>query len=512
MRKRLSFIFINLLALVMILTSPVDGQSIQRPTREERIGQRINRPKPPRGAANTILPSEVTALSRLSIILGRPTNQSVTISILSADLLEGYIEYGSILGNYPQKTGILNLPAGKPMEVIIDQLPMDKPCYYRFNYRNPGDPAYTKTTEYSFHTQRSPGSAFTFEIQGDSHPERPQQFDPALYAQTITHAAADHPDFYMTIGDDFSVDALREVTAYTVAQRYQLQRSYLGLVAHSAPLFLVNGNHEQAALCNLDGTPNNVAVWAQTSRNKYFPQPAPDNFYTGDTQSINYIGLLRDYYAWSWGDALFVVIDPYWHSSQPVDNSYSGGKKNGRDLWDITLGDAQYRWLKQTLEQSNAKYKFVFTHHVHGTTRGGIETADLYEWGGRDRNGYYVFEQKRPGWQLPIHPLMVKNGVTIFFQGHDHIFAKQVKDDVIYQTLPEPADPNYTTSEWGSAYRIGDIYPNSGRLRVNVGPEKVHVEYVHSYLPKDATIAHPDGEIAFSYDVPNPINHFRRNQ
>jgi len=56
---------------------------------------------------------------------------------------------------------------------------------------------------------------------------------------------------------------------------------FLGLVAHSSPLFLVNGNHEQAAACNLDGTPNNVAVWAQTARNRLFSQPAPDGFYTG---------------------------------------------------------------------------------------------------------------------------------------------------------------------------------------------------------------------------------------
>ena len=119
---------------------------------------------------------------------------------------------------------------------------------------------------------------------------------------------------------------------------------------------------------------------------------------------------MRDYYAWTWGDALFVVIDPYWHSMNPVDNVYGGGSKN-RNLWAVTLGDAQYKWLKQTLESSKAKYKFVFAHHVLGIGRGGIEQAGLYEWGGKDPRGEDQFAQRRPNWSLPIHQLMAKNGV-----------------------------------------------------------------------------------------------------
>ena len=110
--------------------------------------------------------------------------------------------------------------------------------------------------------------------------------------------------------------------------------------------------------------------------------PAPNGFYTGDAEP------LKDYYAWTWCDALFVVLDNYWHSPARVDNPLHekpgahGGNKD-RDWWGITIGDAQYRWLKQTLEQSKAKYKFAFAHHVLGTGRGGVDGADLYEWGGK---------------------------------------------------------------------------------------------------------------------------------
>ena len=58
--------------------------------------------------------------------------------------------------------------------------------------------------------------------------------------------------------------------------------------------------------------------------------------YTGGT-----LGLLEDYYAWEWGDALFVVLDPYRY--ELVDRKASG------DFWDWTIGSTQYEWLASTL-------------------------------------------------------------------------------------------------------------------------------------------------------------------
>ena len=86
---------------------------------------------------------------------------------------------------------------------------------------------------------------------------------------------------------------------------------------------------------------------------------------------------------------------------------------------------------------------------------------------------------------------MVDNHVTIYFQGHDHLFVHQQLDGVIYQTLPEPADPNYASVN-ASAYHTGDMLPNSGHVRVTVSPDGVKVDYVRSYLEK------PD-QLAFSY-------------
>jgi len=448
------------------------------------------------------MPAVITAQGDFSVVLGRPTATGITISVLSAVAREGYVEFGRNAGAFDQHTPQMAFPAGTPVEIPLTTLQPNTAYVYRLCARKHGEVVFTPGAAHPFHTQRVPGSAFTFAIQGDSHPERPQMHDPTLYAQALTAVVADHPDFYMTIGDDFSVDALHQVDADTVKDVYLHQRACLSLVAQSAPLFLVNGNHEQAALCNLDGTANNVAVWGQTDRNCLFPQPAPDAFYTGDAQPVAHIGLLRDYYAWTWGDALFVVIDPYWHSKTPVDNLFGSRDhaQGARDLWEVTLGDAQYAWLTSTLEKSTAKYKFVFAHHVLGTGRGDQEIS-LYEWGGSDRNGANLFAVKRPGWTLPIHQLFVKTGVTIFFEGHDHIFVHAQYDGVVYQTLPLPADP-FATLYNANAYRTGDKLPGSGYVRVTVAPTKTTVDYIRQYLPKDETAEHKNGEIAFSYSVP----------
>jgi hypothetical protein len=96
---------------------------------------------------------------------------------------------------------------------------------------------------------------------------------------------------------------------------------------------------------------------------------------------------------------------------------------------------------------------------------------------------------------------MVGTGVTIFFQGHDHLFARQEKDGVTYQTLPEPADATGTYYN-REAYHSGDLFPNPGRARVSVSPEKVRVEYVRLAPPGTSSAARSDEACVFSYEIP----------
>lgn len=43
-----------------------------------------------------------------------------------------------------------------------------------------------------------------------------------------------------------------------------------------------------------------------------------------------------------------------------------------------------------------------------------------------------------PGGRMTVHQLLAKNNVTIFFYGHDHLFAGQELDGVIDQNMPQP--------------------------------------------------------------------------
>jgi len=464
------------------------------------------------GPSNETAPPPVTPPSQTgttgsfhgSIVLGSPTGGSVKVNVYSPDQSgTAWISYGTSPGVYDKQSATGRLLAGKPLELVMDGLGADRQYHYRLYFQGSGDAKAGPTDEYTFHSARAPGSAFTFTIQGDSHPERANsQFDGALYTRALQTAAADGPDFHIASGDDFSVDTLdpATITAALVTERYALQRPYLGLIGRSAPVFLVNGNHEQAARYLLDGTAENVAVWAQNARNALYSEPAPDGFYGGNPEQVPHIGLLRNYYAWTWGDALFVVIDPYWASPVCVDNPFGSGDKRS-NLWEITHGDAQYAWLKQTLEQSKARWKFVFAHHVMGTGRGGIELAGKYEWGGLDGDGTtWGFAARRPGWAVPIHQLMAANHVTVFFQGHDHVWVRQVLDGVTYQTLPEPADPFYALYN-SDAYASGDKFPNTGYARVKVSATDVTVDYVRTYLPKDEGPGRANGTVVFSYTI-----------
>ena len=93
---------------------------------------------------------------------------------------------------------------------------------------------------------------------------------------------------------------------------------------------------------------------------------------------------------------------------------------------------------------------------------------------------------------------MVANKVTIFFQGHDHIFVHQQLDGVTYQALGNPADPNYSLFN-SDAYATGERFPNSGYARVTVAPSGVKVEYVRTYPTTDEGPGKINGTVEFSY-------------
>jgi predicted phosphodiesterase len=429
----------------------------------------------------------------LDVVLGRPARDSVTASVLAYSDREGIIAYGAKAGALTEKTAVFPLKAGLPTEVKLVGLKADSQVFYRLSTRAGGG-EWSAEQERFFHTQREPGNPFTFTLQADPHLD--YNTHPALYLRCLANASADKPDFLIDLGDTFMTDKHRG--RETPAAQYVAQRFYFGQIANTAPLFLVLGNHDGESGRWLDGTADNISIWSNGQRKKYFPNPVPDGFYTGNATKDAHAGLLQNYYAWEWGDALFVALDPFWFSAR---------QRGGEDNWSRTLGREQYDWLASTLTKSKAKFRFVFLHHLVGgigkDARGGAEAAPLYEWGGHNADGADVFKEKRPDWPMPIHELLMKNHVNVVFHGHDHLYVKQELDGIVYQEVPQPGYPRYdntrSADEYG--YKVGTIFGSSGHLRVRVSAEKATVDYVRAFLPVDENGSRKNGAVASTYEL-----------
>ena len=372
-----------------------------------------------------------------NIVLGRPPADSITVHALADEATVVFVEYGEQPGVYSSRSPAVEANIDDVAEVTVGGLRPNTRYFYRVNYRGASDSGYRAGREYSFHTQRSRGSTFTFGVQGDSHPERSRDrstrgagmgagmgvgmYHPDLYVHTMEQVASARPDLYFMLGDDFNISEFINrryfqgdksvLTQQIVDDVYLGQRDILRLMTHSTALFPVIGNHEEAR-GNLLGTKlYDAVIYAGRSRVRMLPVPAPDSFYSGNP-----------------------------------------------------------------------------------------ERAHLYEWGGHGESGEWEFDERRPDWELPVHQLMVRHGVTIFFQGHDHLVAHQELDGIVYQTVPNPADENYRgrSKEY---YLSGTILDNSRYLDVTVSPDEVEVNYVRSYLPQDETDDRRQGDVDYSYTI-----------
>jgi hypothetical protein len=432
-------------------------------------------------------------------LLARPTDTSITINIVPDETIEYYYEYGTAPGVYSAQTATATATADQPHQVVINGLDPNTRYYYRMQYRTGGDP-WVARPEHSFHTQRARGSTFTFTIISDSHMNGGGG-NVSLYEQTLENVAEDNPDFHLDLGDTFWMDGVS--TAAVANQRYLAQRQWMGTISHSAAIFVATGNHENEEGWNFDDA-NSKALLSVNARKRYYPSPITDGFYSGNDDTLAAIDgdhLREDYYAWEWGDALFVVIDPFQYTMIKPYSGTAGGEDDDEtvigDRWDWTLGQQQFNWFKQTLEDSDATFKFVFAHHVTGGTydyvRGGAEAAPYFEWGGQNWDGTWGFNTERPGWgDDPIHQLMIDNGVGAFFHGHDHEYAYEVRDGVVYQLVPQPGNTGYGFNLYLESDPYTEVVlPSPGHLRVTVSPSQATVDYV----------ATSTGTVNYSYSI-----------
>ena len=460
------------------------------------LGQGDPPPRPPGGNRGGRMPTTLFRTEvpehALDVVAGRPQRDGITLRVLPYRTLAGTVQIVATGEAWPAGSEILSSwKAGEPFDVVRKDLAADTGYQWRVLASEKEGAPPRVVAEGKFHTQRPAGADFTFAVQADSHLD--EGTAPEVYRQTLANLRAGEPDFLIDLGDTFMTD--KRTDYHAAAPQYVAQRFYFG--QSGVPVLLVPGNHDGEAGYALAEGGENIATWANAMRRKYFANPVPGGIYTGNDRPEPKLGLPENFFAFEWGDALFIGLDPYWFTT----------RKPREDGWGWTLGARQYDWLRDTLARSRARVTFVFIHHLVGgqgrEARGGAEASHFFEWGGENADGQKVFTAKRPGWPAPIHELLAARGRVVVMHGHDHLYARQERDGVIYLEVPQPghARGGGTRSAAEYGYCGGTIDGGTGFVRGRVHRGVATIDYVRTWLPAAEGASRKNGEVADSFSV-----------
>lgn len=380
---------------------------------------------------------------------------------LSALLSQGVINELDLLIRKPGFGQWTRVPDGRvtasdAAEWIVSELEAGAEYEYRLQ-QSTGD-----STRHIYNgkirTARTPGHTFRFDLITDTHiyVNRPEK-NAGLIAAVGRNMTGDYPDFILHIGDmldfhDFGFNEPSPAASLTRAG-YVHYRNVIGDILGNTTHYFVIGNWDGE---NGDFTEEEIER-SRSQRLLYMPTPTADTYAEGGSDKA-------DYYAFTWGDALFIVLNVM---SYTKTGHYTASRKEKPDDW--TLGRDQLDWLRKTLVDSAAKWKFIFVHHPVGGNGGNSYDSAYGRGGGR---------AAKVGEQAMVHELMKEYGVNIFFYGHDHVFFDMVIDDIHY-TLPGSAGAPWMFTSLETGYPDGEYRPDSGHARIQVSPSQVNVEFVN---------------------------------
>ncbi len=363
-----------------------------------------------------------------------------------------------------------------------------------------------------FRSRKTAGRSFSFCVVADPHWGDARNVPPVgprwwTGEQCLQQIVKDGPfDFMIDLGD--SPQPVGTRSAADAVERYLQYRDVMAPITRAMPVYLVLGNHEKEAGYHQHGTddPEPPEPWNRQSATQYhqmwsaearllcIPNPRGDTYPEGGEGAPGYDTLAewlgeegpwneratrshqQNFYAWTWGDALFVVLDPFRYTLVG-----SITKPNYLSQW--TLGATQLQWLQDLLARSNATWKFVLAHHQVGgglidrRGRPVVEGAAAAVYG----RGSAVEADRPDVEQAFIHKLMRRHGVQFFLYGHDHAFCHGVKDGINYICCGRPTH----LSRWWSGAGMLDSYgsilgqgpgvPGIRELRNVLGYTQFHV-------------------------------------
>ena len=365
-----------------------------------------------------------------------------------------------------------------PIAFTLAGLPESSRIHYRIGFNRGGGWVYRD--EHSFHTKRSAGEPFRFCLVADNHVFPPgYRYRHNLRQVTYANVLADNPDLLIMLGDEFSL-GLQGSRAYhwsprqrkIVPDTLRILRSISDLACHSMSCLFVNGNHEGLFGWTID-TPQYQFILE--GKQAYFPVPNSGTFPEGGDDNARYG-------AFTWGDVLFVWLDVVGFSPT---NPRAGTEPH------YVLGDAQRKFLKTTLANSSARWKFVLAHHLFGGNEDcprGMFGGGKGMYGRGNASGAHRYDQAQ------VQDLMVKHGAQAFFYGHDHVFSVSEADGVAYVCSGNPGSGTWG-ARWLEAQRACYepylLFPTengrvpSGHVRVDVTRQKVTISYIRASEESD---------------------------
>ena len=425
---------------------------------------------------------------------GRATGTSALVNLVTARDLAAPIQVRVrwSLDSQGLETSPLvsdTVAASEPLQRIelnLVDLQPNAHYYYLTQYEQGGVWYNLEPAEFS--TQKTAGNSFVFCMISDGHWGRSTcGYEGATGEswnglQCVNQIVADGPY-------DFCIDGGDQAAVGPSADPQTIQDKYIGYRQVMAPVFarmhtyFVLGNHEREAGYYRRGRPageepgfadNNLGPeqyqqkWGTETRLTFIPNPCGTTYPQGGEGAPGYDTAaewgagsdpwndgtsthLQNFYAWTWGDALFIVLDPFRYS---LVDSYD----RPTSPTDYRLGPTQLQWVADTLADSEQVWKFVISHHQVG---GGLIDGDgdpIVEGEGIAYGRGSAVEADRPGTdQAVLHQLMVDHGVQFFLYGHEHAFAHSVKDGVNYILCAKPTNLHTWLAAQGMRDSYGDL-------------------------------------------------------
>ncbi|MCP4249226.1 MAG: hypothetical protein GY778_19455 [bacterium] len=398
----------------------------------------------------------------------------------------------------------------------------------RSSFRRPGQSDWLWTPVRRVSTRRAPGEKFRVALIADAHipilPPKAAEWATANLVKMINAVRRDGVDFVAFLGDEPCTggygDGPGDITEGRTEKRWRLWRRTYSSLLSDIPSFMVLGNHDGEAgyQQQLREEPTFLQRWSTIERKRHLLNPLPDTYpeggeddgWAGDPESPATGGAdhgncspLQNYFAWRWGDALFLVLDVHRYTN------VGGSPPTYPEEW--TLGARQMAWFQEVLSTSRARWKLVLAHHLVGGYGYGI----IRESDGRLlRNAYGRGGARfaRVGEQGRVTELMKQHGAQLFLYGHDHIFAHQRADEIDFVCCGRPTLLSkrwWNTRGWREMY--GDVQARGphdfhaalGYTRLTVAPDEMTVEYVRTGTDQRGVenVSVPEGKVVSGFTV-----------